>query len=238
MAANGTSFSPMPQESVVDYVFGAVISALISGELKPGDQLPTEPLLSKKLGVGRNSVREAIKKLEAYGIVEIRRAEGTYICDAYNEKMLDPMLYGLLLTKTDWSDFVKLRSMVEIGVLYLACHEVTPEDIAQTTKIVDEMEAEAMKPVPSVDTLLDIDLAFHSRIAAITHSKMSQDLTEYITKITVPSRRKTIEKILADNEAKGLVNKHRDIVDVLKNQEFGRIEEVVTTHFEYWKTRD
>ena len=71
------------QASVVERVIDGIISSIINGEFQPGDRLPTEPELCKQYNAGRNSVREAIKQLQAYGVVYIRRADGTYICDSY-----------------------------------------------------------------------------------------------------------------------------------------------------------
>lgn len=76
-----------------------ITNAIINGELLPGDKLPTEPELCETFNVGRNSVREAIKILEAYGVVEIKRASGTYVRKEYNYKMLYPILYGIILQK-------------------------------------------------------------------------------------------------------------------------------------------
>lgn len=87
----------LQSRSVVDSVIDVIVSSIIRGELKPGDKLPTEMELSKNLGVARNSIREAIKILVAYGVIYIKRAGGTFVCDSYNQKMLDPMLYGIIL---------------------------------------------------------------------------------------------------------------------------------------------
>ena len=59
------------KKSAVDLVVDRITNEIISGELQPGDRLPTEPELSAKYGVGRNSVREAIKQLQAFGILYI-----------------------------------------------------------------------------------------------------------------------------------------------------------------------
>ena len=78
-------------KSVVDQVMDGIISQIIDGTLHPGDKLPTEMELCKQFGAGRNSVREAVKKLQAYGILYIKRADGTFVSENYNQKMLDPM---------------------------------------------------------------------------------------------------------------------------------------------------
>ena len=76
-------------KSVVDQVMDGIISQIIDGTLHPGDKLPTEMELCKQFGAGRNSVREAVKKLQAYGILYIKRADGTFVSENYNQKMLD-----------------------------------------------------------------------------------------------------------------------------------------------------
>lgn len=117
----------IPGKSVVDQVADGIISRIIDGSLHPGDKLPTEMELCRQFGAGRNSVREAVKKLQAYGILYIKRADGTFVSESYNQKMLDPMLYSIILQKNSWRDFVKLRSVIDIGTLNLV---IQREDIA------------------------------------------------------------------------------------------------------------
>lgn len=74
---NGTYLLPIQASSVVDSVVSRLVSAIMSGELKPGMKIPTEPDLVKAFGVGRSTIREAIRILVSYGILEVRRADGT-----------------------------------------------------------------------------------------------------------------------------------------------------------------
>mgnify|MGYP003044864313 CR=1 FL=1 len=106
-------------KSVVDQVMDGIISQIIDGTLHPGDKLPTEMELCKQFGAGRNSVREAVKKLQAYGILYIKRADGTFVSENYNQKMLDPMLYSIILQKNSWQEFVELRSVPAGSVPHL-----------------------------------------------------------------------------------------------------------------------
>ena len=66
------------RSSVVQRVIDRLTQAMLSGELKPGDKIPTEMELSEQLGVALNSIREAIKILVYIGVLEIKRAEGTF----------------------------------------------------------------------------------------------------------------------------------------------------------------
>ena len=67
---------PISTKSVVQQVIDRLTDAMLHKELRPGDKIPTEMELSESFGIGRNSVREAIKILVSYGVLEIRRPEG------------------------------------------------------------------------------------------------------------------------------------------------------------------
>ena len=100
-------------ESVVQQVINCLTDAIIHKELRPGDKIPTEMELAQTLGVGRNSIREAIKILVYLGVLEIRRAEGTFVCEGWSESMIDPLIYGIILDKSDSYD--NLMELREIG---------------------------------------------------------------------------------------------------------------------------
>lgn len=106
----------LANKSVVERITDQITNAIINGELKPGDKIPTEVELCESFGVGRNSVREAIKVLEAYGVLEIRRADGTYIRQGYDDKMLYPILYGIILQKDSKEQIVELRKVIDVGI--------------------------------------------------------------------------------------------------------------------------
>ena len=67
------------------------------GEFKPGDKLPTETEFCQKLGVGRNSIREAIKMLAAIGVVEVFRGDGTYVATKVSPEIFNPLIFSLIL---------------------------------------------------------------------------------------------------------------------------------------------
>lgn len=87
----------LQNKPVVESIIDRVVSTTIEEELGPGDRSPTGMELCRGLGVGRNSVREAIKKLEACGVVYIKRTEGTFVSETYNRRILGPMLCDMIL---------------------------------------------------------------------------------------------------------------------------------------------
>ena len=112
-------FKEIGSKSVVEKIVDNIVNAIIEGELKPGDKIPTETQLCETMNVGRNSVREAIKILVAYGVLIIKRAEGTFVSKGYNNKMLYPVLYGIILQENAANQVIELRKILDDGVLHL-----------------------------------------------------------------------------------------------------------------------
>ena len=105
--------------SNVDLVIERIKTLLIEQKLKPGDLLPSEHTLSESIGVSRGTIREAMKILSAFGIVEIRRGDGTYIATSANRKIFDPLIFSLIITNSDSEELIQLREMMEVGVIDL-----------------------------------------------------------------------------------------------------------------------
>jgi GntR family transcriptional repressor for pyruvate dehydrogenase complex len=81
--------TPLKKKSVVMLVIDRIKLALINGELKPGDFIPSESELTQNLGVGKSSVREATKMLQAMGVLEVKRGQGTIIRKSHDEDALN-----------------------------------------------------------------------------------------------------------------------------------------------------
>lgn len=228
----------LQSRSVVDSVIDVIVSSIIRGELKPGDKLPTEMELSKNLGVARNSIREAIKILVAYGVIYINRAGGTFVCDSYNQKMLDPMLYGIILQKDVWQEFIKLRTVLDIGTLFVVLRqEDNTERVKHLNAIVEKMEQACYAAHPSVDDIMELDEQFHGEIGMAAENEQLLNITNYITRITVPSRKKTIEKILHIGDQKNFIHLHEQLIKVIEERQFDQIERTVLDHYVYWKVK-
>lgn len=231
-----TSENKEKKPSAVDLVVDRITDEIIRGELHPGDRLPTEPELSAKYGVGRNSVREAIKQLQGFGILFIKRADGTFVAEEYQQPMLDPMLYSLILKKRDWNDFVQLRAVIDIGTLHVALDIPDVEKIVpRLTELVEETGREMNAPKPSVDQILELDLDFHRTIAQTICNPQIDTVTSYIARLTVPSRRETVQKWLDSGQSEQFLELHRQIVDVIASRDAGRIKQAVEGHYVLWK---
>ena len=123
--------APLASGSKSEVIIQRITDSLISGDLKPGDKIPTEQEFCDQLKVGRNTVREAIKVLIAFGVLEIRRSEGTFVVDHFSPKLMDSVLYGLILCPRSMDNLLEFKISLWTSMILLAIDKATDEDIAQ-----------------------------------------------------------------------------------------------------------
>lgn len=223
-------------KSVVDLVVNWTVQQIIDGKLKPGSQLPTELELCQTLGIGRNSAREGIKKLEAYGIVYIKRAEGTFVADSYSQKMLDPMLYGLLLQNDDWMEFVDFRRALDIGILSIVTsQESSMENMAKLHRALAYLEEVVSDPNSSYASVQNADNQFHFCLAEMTNNRMIQTLATYIERLTIRSRLETTQFIIEQGMRREYVQMHQQIAHIVESGDVSQVGEVVANHYRFWQ---
>ncbi len=226
---------PLNNESVVSRIVNRITDAIIANELKPGDKLPTETELSETFKVGRNSVREAIKTLEAYGVLYIKRADGTYVNDCYTQKMLDPLLYGIILQKNFGHDIIQLRKVLDIGVIHVAAANATKEQIMEMEKAYEKLSKSITCAKPKYQKVVEADLAFHTSINSMVNNPLLLDMCSYVDRITIPSRKRATEQIFLANNTENFLMLHRKLVDIIRTKNLSAAEQTVNEHYIYWQ---
>ncbi|MFF0817115.1 FadR/GntR family transcriptional regulator [Rhodococcus sp. NPDC003318] len=139
-----------------------------SGDWAIGDRIPTEPALMAELGVGRNTVREAIKTLTSTGILEIRRGSGTFVRARTD-------IGGLLGRSVDPAELLhafEVRRALELEAIALACERRTDADLARMRAGLAGRDAADADET----AFTDHDLDFHLAIVAAAHNPVLSDL--------------------------------------------------------------
>lgn len=126
--------------SASDLVVNNIRSKIQRGELKVGDRLPVEADLARELNVGRSSLREGIKILTAYGVVESRQGEGTFITDNVASNFFEFM--GFFPSKENTEYLIELRRVIEVGNIAAIYDRVTPQQYERLEKMVDVFDEE------------------------------------------------------------------------------------------------
>lgn len=206
-------------ESVVQQVINALTDAMINRELRPGDKILTEAEMAENMGVGRNSIREAIKILVYLGVLEIRRAEGTFVCEGFSESMIDPMIYGIILDKEDsYENLMELREMIEVGVLQLAMAKVKEEELKSLKEKLGHMKTAIEAGSENVENAFWADNEFHDAICNIGKNPLVNKINQVVRVLTYSMRFTTVETMIKTGRGQELYEAHQKIYEMIENK--------------------
>lgn len=208
---------PIDNTSIVQQVIDRLTYAMIYKELRPGDKLPTEMELAASFGVGRNSIREAIKILVSFGVLDIRRPEGTFVANGFSDKMINPLLYGIILDQSDSIDSLKeLREWVDLGILELAIEKAAPEDIFQLEDQLNKLLAAIGGG--NVQKVFITDDHFHEAISVAAHNSLLAQIARLVRTLTSEMRMHTITNMIKNGKGDELKQAHENLFNIIKDK--------------------
>lgn len=164
-------------ETPVDVIIGHIKRLLNSGEMKPGDRLPAERKLAEQFNVGRAYVREAIQKLELYGIVKTLPQSGTYISGLEISALEGLISEVMKLDDYDFFSLAETRLILEINAARLCALRRTEEDLEK----LEEALQNYLKKAEEGPSAVEEDLMLHRTIADGSHNKVIKSLMLIIT---------------------------------------------------------
>jgi len=218
--------SPVNKDSVVFLVVEKIKEALINKELKPGDYLPSEAELSKNLGVGNSSIREAIKMLQALGVVEVRRGRGIIIREHPGEDIINPLIFQLIMEHANIKDILDFRIMLEPEYTIMAMKRATKKDIEKIKNTVDNFETVIKNGTQKAED----DLAFHSAILQSTYNPFVIKIGETILRLYKASISKSMKNI-----PEIALRDHKRIFEAFCEKNEKKLRETVIESFDGWK---
>lgn len=167
-------FQPAQRTALADTVAGKLKQLIKSGTHKTGDKLPTEPELMQQFGVGRSSVREAIRILANCGLVTVKQGLGTFVL--LNEGLDEPL--HLRLKRAADGDLKEVRQLLELKAAEKAALNRTQKDISKMTSLLKKRKQAAEKH--QTDACIEADIQFHTAIAEASKNEILADLYKTI----------------------------------------------------------
>ncbi|WP_090087499.1 FadR/GntR family transcriptional regulator [Lentibacillus persicus] len=202
---------------------------LLNGNLRPGDKLPTEKELMEQIGVSRTPVREAVKILEAIGVIQIKRGEGMYITNNLSHFSLNPLIFSLILHSNDMEALIQFRQHFEVLLMNMI---ITKDDKdIHAIENVYQSQIDRMTTELSPAQLVEIDLEFHYAVLEATNNPFVIEIGKTIYEIIKPKmihfkNSQSIERTLATHKfyldlisGKREFDSTRIVQDMIKNNE-------------------
>jgi GntR family transcriptional repressor for pyruvate dehydrogenase complex len=150
-------------------VVAQVLALLRSGSRRPGDLLPPEPELMRLTGVGRSTVREAIRTLETLQLVEVRQGRGTVVAGRPGDDLDDPHMLLFVSDHRALLDVIEARRAIEPMIARLAAQRATPADVARLGRALATIKAILTRDLPPT-AWREAHLEFHAALAHATHN--------------------------------------------------------------------
>jgi GntR family transcriptional repressor for pyruvate dehydrogenase complex len=195
--------------ALTDEAIDKIKGMITSGELGPGDRLPKESDLAERLGLSRNSLREAVKALSMIRVLDVRQGDGTYVTSLAPDLLLDALGFVVDFHRDDTVlQFLEVRRILEPAATALATERMPAEDIAKLQSVLDELGDS-----PTIEALVANDLEFHRQIAASSGNAV---LCSLIDGLSGPTTRARIWRGLTqEGAAERTREQHQAIVDAI-----------------------
>lgn len=160
-------YEPIKNRNNHQYIVDEIKKMILYGQLKVGDKLPPERELAELYQVSRTSIREALKFLEAQGLLEIRQGDGNYIANHLEETSKDLLSLVFVFEECKMSDLTWLRYSFELNSLSSYAERKEPTDAAKFQALADQLKAAA-----TYDEITDVDTEMHDLIFDIESNKL------------------------------------------------------------------
>ena len=168
-------FIEVKRQNLYKSIIKIIQEYIIVNNLKQGDKLPTEKDLAERLKVGKNSVREALKALEIFGLVSSKAGRGTTICSGGFDSFLYSLIFGIALEDIEIKHLNELRLIIELGACRLVIDNATNKEINELFKIAVKLDSNQLeyyeKDIKSVlNNLVYLEMKFHKYLIEISHN--------------------------------------------------------------------
>jgi len=201
---------------------------ILDRHLRAGDRLPSEHDLAHELGASRNAVREALRGLEAQGIVEIRHGSGIYLRDMTLVGLTDILTFWGQLSERDGIETLRpiaqVREVLETNLVRDVVPLLTPDDLRTLSVIVRDMEARAEEG----EYAADADRRFHDALYRPLDNWVLTYLLQAFWEAFANVNRSEHSRRPADVVAQ----QHRDILEALKRRDADAAADALRQHFD------
>jgi DNA-binding FadR family transcriptional regulator len=219
-------FTPVSAERISHEIVNQIKAAILAGRVKQGDRLPAERDLAEQFGVSRVTVRDALRVLEAAGLVQIRvGARGGAIVTAPGTSRVGEGIANMLLLSTVTpADVTEARSVFELGSIPLMCERATADDIAALLEICDRSDA----ALATGDFQVGLSAEFHTRLYRATHNAAIEMIIESFRAPLLMLLQRAKE--VAPEMGHAGAAEHRAVVEAIVDRDVERAHRIMSEH--------
>lgn len=176
------------REAIAQQVVELILGRIRTGELQPGQKLPTERELAVQLGVGRPSLREGLRALAILRVVDIRQGDGLFVSQLLPEDLLEPLSFFLSLGPHSMDQLFEARIVYESGIAGIAARTLDSEGLRTLKWCIDQGEVAMDDP----SEFMELDVKFHQAITKAAKNPFLEKTADAFRSLTRASRSLTV----------------------------------------------
>src|SRR5207248_3181058 len=196
---------------------------IASGALKAGDKLPSERDLCRTLGVGRSSIRDAVRTLEVMGILEPRQGHGTLVRDLSADALVVPLASVLTRKREMVAELLDVRRILEPALAARAARNASDDEIAELEEILRRQEQKLQRGEPAIEE----DSQFHYALALAARNSVLQRVLDVLMDLLRESRTRSLQ---VPGRLERSYAGHRRILRAVKRRDAKAAEKAVRQH--------
>ena len=213
-------------QEIQNYIISEIRNHINNKNLEPGEKLPSERVLSEKLEVSRSNVREAIQKLEFYGLLVSKPQSGTFVANI-GIIALNGMIDDILALKDpDFKSLVETRILLELKTVSLAATRRTEEDLGRIKEALEDYKSKVLNGEESVQE----DLLFHLAIAKASGNSTMETFMLIITPEIITNFEK--HHVCDENQKFIAIDDHKAIYESIEKKDPQLAEQKMKDHFD------
>ena len=210
---------PALTEAIRDYIKQYILEHGLQG----GDSLPPETQLAQDLGVGRSSVREAIKALQSLGIVEVRHGNGLFVRESNFDPVLEMLSYSMRFDPRRLAELTQIRIWLEAAVVEDAVEQISDNEVAELEEVIKRWAMRAQ----TEESCSDLDEQFHRILYKTLNNQTLIKLFEVFWVAFANLEFELIEEADAEEE----LERHQAILEALKARDTVLTRQRLIQHF-------
>jgi GntR family transcriptional repressor for pyruvate dehydrogenase complex len=210
--------------SVTDDAIAKIKEMIVSGELQPGDRLPREPDLARRLGLSRSSLREAVRALSWARILDVRQGDGTYVTSLESSVLLDAMSFIVdLHHDRNVMHILETRRVLEAAAAALAAQYINDDELTELHRLID-----AAARCATIEDFVDNDLEFHRKLALASRNPVLASMLDSLASRT--SRARIWRGVMQTGATERALIEHRALVTALEEHRPDQARAWATVH--------
>lgn len=219
------AFTPVVRQSLSDRLSQRIRQLIQNGDYREGDRLPAIMEMARRFGVGHPTVREALKKLQTMGVIEIRHGSGVYVTRSHEVLLLASPDFTGTVTRKLLLDLIQTRIPIEMQSVSLAAKNATAENLAKMRQLLTT----AGENLDDDTVLTSVNMAFHRQIALASGNTVMTQLLDVLQELFTEEQR-LILGIFGSRERDH--HEHLGILEALERHDEALCVQRMRTHLE------